>query len=104
MKYNCRLFLISFFALSTIIFYSCNENTPNRAYDIVTTFTVEGMTCESCSNSLAAKLVSDQRIVKADVDLLSKECRVYHQKDISIEDIKKVITDTGFSVSCEPTR
>lgn len=63
---------------------------------IVTKLGVSGMTCGSCSASIADSLESTNGVLEVAVSLLTEEAVVKHQDDISADQIKEIIEDCGF--------
>lgn len=60
-------------------------------------FTIEGMHCGSCANSLSIML--DMKGIKAKVDFGSKKAVVeYDPKKTNLKSIKKDIEDVGYKV------
>ncbi|XP_041440418.1 copper-transporting ATPase 2 isoform X2 [Xenopus laevis] len=68
--------------------------------DDVTKIRVEGMTCQSCVNTIEGKIGKIQGVQKIKVSLNSQEAIVTYQSDIvQPEDLRKYIEDMGFEAS-----
>jgi len=60
---------------------------------------VEGMSCEHCVRAVTSALSELKGIINAKVDLASKTISVEFNSDlISLTEIKKTITDEGYTV------
>jgi hypothetical protein len=62
-------------------------------------FIAGGVTCSSCSNAIYKSLQSDKKILKIETNLDTQEWNLeYKNGDFKIEDLKKLVEDTGFSI------
>jgi copper chaperone CopZ len=59
---------------------------------------VEGMCCEHCAARVEKALSTISGVVSADVKLKKNTAVIRSREEISDEEIKKVITDAGYSV------
>ena len=57
---------------------------------------IDGMTCTSCSNSLEKHLRKQQGIINANVNLVLEEAYIEYEDNLTIQDIEKYISKTGF--------
>ncbi|RSH88277.1 uncharacterized protein EHS24_000811 [Apiotrichum porosum] len=63
---------------------------------LVTTLSIEGMTCASCTSSIKAGLKSHPAVLNADVALLSSSATVRHHASLAPAELVEMIDDTGF--------
>lgn len=63
---------------------------------VTTTYSIEGMTCASCTSSIEAGLRDVDGIEKVDVNLLNSQGTVTHRASLTDEAIKDLIEDIGF--------
>lgn len=61
-----------------------------------TVFSIGGMTCASCTQSVSSALKSQEGIIDVDINLLASSGIVRHDSSVTAEAIKEVIEDTGF--------
>ena len=58
---------------------------------------IEGMKCEGCKNRLENYLNNQDGIIKAVVSLEKNEAYVQCEENVSIDDLKKFVSDVEFS-------
>ena len=63
------------------------------------TLTINGMKCTGCSQRVERALKNTDGIKDASVDLESKKANIsYNEDEISVKQIREIITDVGFEV------
>ena len=60
-------------------------------------FSVQGMTCGSCTGSISAALKENPNISHVSVSLVTEEALVCHNNAITVEEIAQIIEDCGFT-------
>lgn len=73
------------------------ESVPDAPDKLVTTtFSIEGMTCASCTSSIESGLKDVDGIEKVDINLLNSQGTVTHRASLTDVAIKELIEDIGF--------
>nr|XP_018262226.1 uncharacterized protein I303_05242 [Kwoniella dejecticola CBS 10117]OBR84384.1 hypothetical protein I303_05242 [Kwoniella dejecticola CBS 10117] len=73
------------------------------------TFSIEGMTCSSCSQAITRALQDHKGIVSINIDVLNNSGTVVHTPEITIEEIKEIVEEIGYdaelssSIPLEPS-
>ena len=62
-----------------------------------TIVTIDGMCCEHCAKRVEDKLSVIDKVISVDVKLKKKIAVIRHREDVSQEEIKKVISDAGYT-------
>ena len=62
-----------------------------------TIITVEGMCCEHCAKRVEDKLSAVENVVSVDVKFKKKLAVIRHREEVSEEEIRKVISDAGYT-------
>lgn len=63
-------------------------------------FIAAGITCSMCSNAIHKSLTSDKSILKVEPNLNTQEWFLEYEKGtFSLENLKKRVSDAGFTVS-----
>lgn len=75
-----------------------NKNIKKEENYMKKIVTVEGMCCEHCAARVQKALSAVSGVISADVKLKKKIAVVRSREEISDEEIKKVITDAGYTV------
>jgi len=65
-------------------------------------FSVTGMTCITCANTVENSLKKIEGVKFASVNLATESAFLISEKDISLEKIKKAVEETGYGISTEP--
>ncbi len=65
-------------------------------------FSVTGMTCISCANRVENSLKKIKGVEFASVNLATESAFLISQKEISLENVKKVVEEAGYGISTEP--
>ncbi|WVN85144.1 uncharacterized protein L203_100287 [Cryptococcus depauperatus CBS 7841] len=76
-----------------------------QEYILKTNFSIEGMTCASCSSSIASSLEKHPDIAQVDINLLQSMGKIRHKAKVSVEEIEDMIQDLGYEakvIDCEP--
>lgn len=63
---------------------------------LVTTLSIEGMTCASCTSSISKALEGEQSILSVDINLLSSSGRVRHKASLAAAEVADLVDDAGF--------
>lgn len=71
---------------------------------VTTTYSIEGMTCASCTSSIEAGLKDVDGIEKVDINLLNSQGTVTHRASLSDVSIKELIEDIGFGAEVVRTQ
>lgn len=71
---------------------------------VTTIYSIEGMTCASCTSSIEAGLKDVDGIEKVDVNLLNSQGTVTHRASLSDAAIKELIEDIGFGAEVVRTQ
>ncbi|WWD18579.1 hypothetical protein CI109_103032 [Kwoniella shandongensis] len=66
-------------------------------------FSIGGMTCASCSNSITTVLQDVKGVENVHVDLLGNRATIIHNSDITTDEIKTTIEDAGFDADLSLT-
>ncbi|RXK37708.1 hypothetical protein M231_05041 [Tremella mesenterica] len=72
------------------------ERDDQEEKTILTTLSVEGITCASCTTTISNVLNSIKGSKKVNVDLLANKADVEHLSSVIPEDIKEAIEDVGY--------
>jgi len=64
-------------------------------------FSVTGMTCITCANTVENSLKKIEGVKFASVNLATESAFLISEKDISLEKIKKAVEETGYGISTE---
>lgn len=75
-----------------------NKNIKKEDLFMKKIITVEGMCCEHCASRVEKALSAVSGVISADVKLKKKTAVVRSREEVSDEEIKKVITDAGYTV------
>lgn len=59
---------------------------------------IEGMHCENCKKSVEKALVSQNGVIRADADVDRGIARIFYEKAVDDEALKKAVEDEGFVV------
>jgi len=65
-------------------------------------FSVTGMTCVSCANRVESSLKKMKGVEFASVNLATESAFLISEKEISLENVKKVVEEAGYGISTEP--
>jgi Cu+-exporting ATPase len=65
----------------------------------ITTLSIKGMTCSSCSGSIKSQLLQQASVEDAQVSLITEEGIVRHTNGITPDEIKDIIEDSGFDAT-----
>ncbi|MEA3454757.1 MAG: cation-translocating P-type ATPase [Candidatus Caldatribacteriota bacterium] len=65
-------------------------------------FSVTGMTCITCANTVENSLKKIEEVKFASINLATKSAFLISEKDISLEKIKKAVEAVGYGISTEP--
>ncbi len=65
-------------------------------------FSVTGMTCITCANTVENSLKKIDGVKFASVNLATESAFLISEKDISLEKIKKAVEEVGYGISTEP--
>jgi len=65
-------------------------------------FSVTGMTCITCANTVENSLKKIEGVKFASVNLATESAFLISEKDISLEKIKKAVEEVGYGISTEP--
>lgn len=68
-----------------------------------TTLSIAGMTCASCTTSIAEGLKGDPRVRQVDVNLLEASAVVVHLAGMQAEQVKVLVEDIGFEADVVST-
>lgn len=72
----------------------------DSATPMVTTFTIEGMTCGSCVRHVRQALVELDGVTNAEVDLASRTARVTHRPDLaSADSMAAAVAEAGYGAT-----
>ncbi|QHS72466.1 Cu(2+)-transporting P-type ATPase CCC2 [Saccharomyces paradoxus] len=63
---------------------------------------VHGMTCSACVNTITTQLRALEGVTKCDISLVTNECQVKYDNEVTADSIKEIIEDCGFD--CEVLR
>ena len=63
---------------------------------------VHGMTCSACTNTINTQLRALKGVTKCDISLVTNECQVTYDNEVTADSIKEIIEDCGFD--CEILR
>ena len=66
---------------------------------VKTTFSIEGMTCASCSNAISTALRPLEGIQKINIDILRNSAVIVHSSSLSVEKIAEAVEDVGYGAS-----
>ncbi|WVQ83012.1 hypothetical protein IAT38_005150 [Cryptococcus sp. DSM 104549] len=69
---------------------------PSGESLIKSTFSIEGMTCASCTSSIVSALEAQEGIVQVDINLLNSSGVVRHRAGVQAKDVAGMIEDAGF--------
>ncbi|HLD00911.1 MAG TPA: heavy metal-associated domain-containing protein [Candidatus Nanoarchaeia archaeon] len=61
--------------------------------------TIEGMHCSSCAGNIEKSLKKITGVKNASVSLMLKKGTVEAEDSVSVEDIKKAVSKTGYKIS-----
>ena len=75
-----------------------NDTMFEKKKTVTTVLTVEGMMCKMCVAHVEKALVAVKGVVQAKADLESKTVTVQATEKVSVEALKKAITEAGYSV------
>lgn len=75
-----------------------NKNIKKEDLSMKKVISVDGMCCEHCASRVEKALSALSGVISADVKLKKKIAIVRSREEISDEDIKKVISDAGYTV------
>ena len=62
-----------------------------------TIVSIDGMCCEHCAKRVEDKLSAVENVISVDVKLKKKIAVIRHREEVSAEEIKKLITDAGYT-------
>ncbi len=65
-------------------------------------FSITGMTCISCANRVENSLKKMKGVEFASVNLATESAFLISEKEISLENIKKAVEESGYGISTEP--
>jgi len=65
-------------------------------------FSVTGMTCITCANTVENSLKKIEGVKFAAINLATESAFLISEKDISLEKIKKAVEAVGYGISTEP--
>ena len=65
-------------------------------------FSVTGMTCISCANRVENALKKIKNVEFASVNLATESAFLISEKEISLENVKKAVEESGYGISTEP--
>lgn len=63
---------------------------------LITTLSIEGMTCASCTSSISKALEGDPSILSADINLLSSSGTIRHKATLAAAEVAELVDDIGF--------
>ena len=66
---------------------------------MTTTFNIEGMSCDHCAAHVKEALEAITGVSSARVDLQKKNAQVEHSDSVSLDILKKVISEAGYEPS-----
>lgn len=126
MKSTSRLFFISLLATSSLILFNCNtdhskKDTQGETLNVKTdhskkdtqgetllstvsnrvSFTVQGIVCDSCINTIKRTMLSMDGVLSVEADISAEDnVRVsFDPSKVTVEQLKKAIVDTGKEVT-----
>ncbi|CAK9784363.1 heavy metal translocatin [Cutaneotrichosporon oleaginosum] len=71
---------------------------------LVTTLSIEGMTCASCTSSISKALEGEPSILSVEVNLLSSSGTVRHKASLSADEVAAMVDDVGFEAEVLESR
>lgn len=71
---------------------SITKDTPSKIMRI------EGMHCVNCKKSVEKALTAQNGVIRADADVDRGVARVFYEKDVDDEALKKAVEEEGFTV------
>lgn len=61
-------------------------------------FKVEGMSCDHCKMTVKTALLSSEKITDAKVNLETKIVNIEYDSSLTMEEIKNIIDEAGYTV------
>ncbi|MGH3490175.1 MAG: heavy-metal-associated domain-containing protein [Actinopolymorphaceae bacterium] len=62
-------------------------------------YTVTGMTCSHCADSITRELMSVPGVRQVDVDVQTGQVTVTSDSPLSVEDVRQAVTEAGFELA-----
>jgi Cu+-exporting ATPase len=71
------------------------SNPPPADQIQVTTLSIEGMTCASCTGTITSALKENASVLESDIILLSSSGKVRHKASLPASEVAELIEDLG---------
>ncbi|GMK57348.1 hypothetical protein CspeluHIS016_0401820 [Cutaneotrichosporon spelunceum] len=71
---------------------------------LVTTLSIEGMTCASCTSSITNALESEPSILSVEINLLSSSGTIRHKATLAAAEVAELVDDVGFEAEVIESR
>ena len=65
---------------------------------MITTYTVEGMTCGHCVQSVTEEMSAISGVGSVKVDLAAKQVSVESREPLNIDDVRAAVTEAGYTL------
>lgn len=71
---------------------------------LITTLSIDGMTCASCTSSITKALQGEESILSADINLLSSSGVIRHKATLAAAEVAELVDDIGFEAEVIESR
>lgn len=71
---------------------------------LVTTLSIDGMTCASCTGSIEQALTSHSAVLSAEINLLSNSATIRHNATLPALEVVELVDDVGFAAEVVDSR